>query len=85
MLIYQILNIISISLFQIYNSKYFSTQANELRLSSKIKMDIDVSGIPGNDRKKSVIDTSIHAEGSQVGDEIVRFNLKKKIYTTIFK
>ena len=75
----QILNIISISLFQIYNSKYFSTQANELRLSSKIKMDIDVSGIPGNDRKKSVIDTSIHAEGSQVGDEIVRFNLKKNM------
>ena len=75
----QILNIISISLFQIYNSKYFSTQANELRLSSKIKIDIDESAIPGNDRKKSVIDTSIHAEGSQVGDETVRFKLKKNM------
>ena len=75
----QILNIISISLFQIYNSKYFSTQANELRLSSKIKMDMDVSGIPGNDRKKSVINTSIHALESQVGDETVRFRLKKNM------
>lgn len=75
----QILNIISMSLFQIYNSKYFSTQANELRLSSKIKMDFDVSGIPGNDRKKSVIDTSIRAEQGQVGDETVRFKLKKNM------
>ena len=76
----QILNIISVSLFQIYDSKYFSTQANELRLSSKIKIDdMEVSGIQVNDRKKSVINTSVQAEESQVGDEIVRFNLKKNM------
>jgi hypothetical protein len=42
-------------------------------------MDMDVSGIPGNDRKKSVINTSIHALESQVGDETVRFRLKKNM------
>jgi hypothetical protein len=75
----QILNIITISLFHIYNSKYFSTQANELRLSSKININMNVSGIQGNNRKKSVINTSIHAEQGQVGDEIARFNLKKNM------
>ena len=75
----QILNIITISLFQIYNSRYFSTQANELRLSSKININMNVSGIQGNNRKKSVINASIQAEQSQVGDEIARFNLKKNM------
>ena len=75
----QILNIITVSLFQIYNSKYFSTQANELRLSSKINIDLNETEIPGNNRKKSVINSSIHADQGQVGDEIIRFNLKKNM------
>ena len=75
----QIMNIITISLFQIYNSRYFSTQANDIRLSSKININMDVSGIQGNNRKKSVINAFIQAEQSQVGDEIVRFNLKKNM------
>ena len=34
----QILNIITSSLYQVYNSKYFSTQANEQNLTKKLKI-----------------------------------------------
>ena len=43
----QILNIITSSLNQVYNSKYFSTVANEKNLTNKLKIE-DISGIGGN-------------------------------------
>ena len=41
----QILNILTLSLFEVYYSKHFSTKANDLRLSVDMKIEQDVSGI----------------------------------------
>ena len=77
----QILNIITSSLNQVYNSKYFSTQANEQTLTNKLKIE-DISAIGGNMK-----DTSVSAIGtkaivntkSEIGDDTVRFNIMKNI------
>ena len=77
----QILNIITSSLNQAYNSKYFSTQANEQTLTSKLKIE-DISAIGGNMK-----DTSVSAIGtktvvntkSELGDDTVKFNITKNI------
>ena len=55
----QILNIITASLYQVYNSKYFSTQANEQNLTNKLKIE-DISAIGGNMK-----DTSVSAIGTK--------------------
>ena len=47
----QILNIITSSLNQVYNSKYFSTQANEQTLTSKLKIE-DISAIGKTEEEK---------------------------------
>ena len=77
----QILNIITSSLYQVYNSKYFSTQANEKNLTNKLKIG-DISAIGGN-----VKDTSVSAIGTktvvntknEVGEENVKFTLRKNM------
>ena len=77
----QILNIITASLHQVYNSKYFSTQANEQTLTNKLKIE-DISAIGGNMK-----DTSVSAIGTktqvntknEIGDDTVRFNIMKNI------
>ena len=77
----QILNIISSSLYQAYNSKYFSTQANEKNLTSKLKIE-DISAIGGNMK-----DTSVSAIGTktvvnaknEVGEDTVKFDIRKNI------
>jgi hypothetical protein len=83
----QILNIITASLYQVYNSKYFSTQANEQNLTNKLKIE-DISAIGGNMK-----DTSVSAIGtktvvntkSEMGDDTVRFNIVKNIETDDLK
>ena len=77
----QILNIVTSSLNQIYNSKHFSTQANEKSLTDKLKIE-DISGIGGN-----VKDTSVSTLGTktvvntknEVGEDTVKFYLKKNM------
>ena len=81
----QILNIITSSMFKVYNSNYFSSQANEKILSSNIKIGGDVSSIGGsmqnltvsnlgNNNNKTVLSTN-----SEIGDEIARFDIKKNM------
>ena len=79
----QILNILTSSIFQVYNSKYFSTKANDLRLSLDMKIDEDISGIggPGN-RNMSVSAVgadSISDTKNQVGDSTVSFDIRKNM------
>ena len=77
----QILNIISSSLSQVYNSKYFSTQANEQNLTNKLKIE-DISAIGGNMK-----DTSVSAIGTktvvntinEVGEDTIKFDINKNI------
>ena len=79
----QILNIITASLFQAYNSKYFSTQANNIRISTNIKMDIDVSGIHGNTRTMSASNIAGNitecADSTEVGDDTAKFIFNKNM------
>ena len=83
----QILNIVAVSLNQVYNSKHFSTQANEQNMSSKLKIE-DISAIGGNMK-----DTSVSAIGTKavvntkndVGDDTVKFNITKNIETDDLK
>ena len=75
----QILNIITSSISQVYNSKYFSTQANEQNLTNKLKIE-DISDIGGNMK-----DTSVSALGtktilntkSELGEDTVKFDINK--------
>ena len=77
----QILNIITASLYQVYNSKYFSTQANEKNLTNKLKIE-DISAIGGNMK-----DTSVSAIGTkaivnaknEIGEDTVRFDFTKNL------
>ena len=77
----QILNIVTSSLCQVYNSKHFSTQANEKNLTSKLKIE-DISAIGGNMK-----DTSVSAIGTkaalntknEVGEDTVKFDIRKNI------
>ena len=83
----QILNIVSASLYQVYNSKYFSTQANEQNISNKLKIE-DISAIGGNmkDTSVSAIGTKTNvATKNEVGDENVKFNITKNIETDDLK
>ena len=80
----QILNVLTSSIFNVYNSHYFSSQANELRLSSNIQIE-DISGIEGtndnletggknnddNDTDKTI------TSSNEIGEDILNFNLKK--------
>ena len=83
----QILNIITASLYQVYNSKYFSTQANEQNISSKLKIQ-DISAIGGNMKDMSVSAIGTKAQlntSNEVGDETVHFNINKNLQTDDLK
>ena len=75
----QILNIITSSLYQVYNSKYFSTQANEQNLTKKLKIP-DISAIGGNMKDTSVsaigTKTAVNAK-NEVGEDTVKFTMIK--------
>jgi hypothetical protein len=78
----QILNIITCSMFEVYNSKYFSSQANEKNLSSTIKIE-DISSITGTMQNLTVSNlgnknnkTNLSSK-NEIGDEIVDFTMKK--------
>ena len=77
----QILNIITSSLNQVYNSKYFSTVANEKNLTNKLKIE-DISGIGGNMKDTSVsaigTKTQVNAK-NEVGEDTVRFDIVKNM------
>ena len=77
----QILNIISSSLYQAYNSKYYSTQANEKNLKSKLKIE-DISAIGGNMKDISVsaigTKTAVNAK-NEVGEDTVKFDIRKNL------
>ena len=83
----QILNIITASLYNVYNSKYFSTQANEQNLTKKLKIS-DISAIGGNMK-----DTSVSAIGTktvvntknEVGEDTVKFTMIKNTETDDLK
>ena len=77
----QILNILSISIFQVYYSKYFSSKANDSRLSKDINIEEDLSGIGGGYTNLS---TSVSAEQlsdtkNKVGDCTINFDIKKNM------
>ena len=78
----QFLNIITASLYQVYNSKYFSTQANERNLTNKLKIE-DISAIGGNmkDTSVSAINTKavVNAK-NEIGEDTVRFNFDKNLH-----
>ena len=78
----QILNIITGSLFQVYNSKYFSSQANEQRLNNNLQFGGDISSIGGTMQSLTVSNVggnnrTVIASNSEVGDDITKFNFMK--------
>ncbi len=81
----QILNIICSSIFKVYNSNYFSTEAHEQKLSSSIKIGQDVSCIGGAMQSMSVSNIGINSNKtvlsseSELGDDTTRFELKKNM------
>ena len=85
----QILNIISSSIFYVYSSKYFSSEANELRLSNNIKIGEDVSCIGGTMQSMSVSNIggnnkTVLSSNSEIGEDIVKFD-KLMIYIDLKK
>ena len=72
----QILNILTISIFQVYYSKYFSSKANDNRLSTDIDIAEDISGIAGS--------YNTNLSTSATGDQIADAKCKVGDYTTVF-
>ena len=86
----QILNIMTASIYQVYNSKFFSSQANEKRLSNNIQIGGDMSSIGGtmqnltisnlgNNNKTAITSTS------EVGEDTARFDIRKNYEKDDFK
>ena len=81
----QILNILFISIFQVYYSKMFSTKANDTRLSKDINInEEEVSGIGGGYNTNMSTTTTVLGEqlsntNSTVGDYTASFKLKKNM------
>ena len=77
----QILNILSISIFQVYYSKHFSSKANDSRLSKDIDIEEDLSGIRGGytNLSTSVSGEQISDTKSKVGDNTINFDIKKNM------
>ena len=80
----QILNIISVSIFQVYNSNYFSSQANDKRLSNNFNIGVDMSSIGGETFQSLTVSNIGNPNNknslsscSEVGDEIAKFNINK--------
>ena len=78
----QILNILTLSLFQVYYSKHFSTKANDFRLSVDMEIEQDVSGIGGGgygNMSTSGVGVDLSDAKCQVGDNSISFNIKKNM------
>ena len=78
----QILNILTISIFQVYYSKFFSSKANDTRLSIDINIGEDVSGIGGAYKENmsiSVAGDQLADSKSKVGDYTASFDIKKNM------
>ncbi len=77
----QILNVLTLSISQVYNSKHFSAKANDLRLSHDMNLDDDnVSRIGGGFNSISISaigDQHTTDSKSEVGDETAIFEIKK--------
>ena len=79
----QILNIITSSLFYVYNSNHFSSQANEKRLSNNIQIGGDISGIGGPMQNLTMSNLgnnkTVLGSKNDVGDDITTFNIIKNM------
>ena len=79
----QILNILTISIFQVYISKYFSTKANNNRLSKDINInEEEVSGIAGGyntNMSTSITGEQLTDSKSKIGDYTASFKIKKDL------
>ena len=80
----QILNIITASIFHVYNSKNFSTQANEQRLSSNIQIGADMSSIGGTMQSLTVSNLgnnnkTVIGSNSEVGEDTASFDIIKNM------
>ena len=79
----QILNIISVSVFQVYNSNNFSSQANEKRLSNTFNIGGDMSSIGGTLQSLTVSNIgnvnnkTVISSASEEGDDIAKFDINK--------
>ena len=78
----QVLNIITASIFQVYNSNFFSSQANEKRLSTNINIGADMSSIGGTMQNFSVSNIgnnnkTVLNSNSDIGEDTAHFVFKK--------
>ena len=77
----RIMNILTSSIYHVYNSNYFSSQANEQRLSSSIKIGADMSSIGGTMQNLTVSNLgnnnkTVITSPSELGDDTAKFDLK---------
>ena len=90
----QILNIISASIFHVFNSPFFSSKANEIILNNNIQIGEDVSCIKG--AFQNVTNMAVNATNmggnktvlstkSEVGDETIKFRMRKNMEIDEFK
>ena len=78
----QILNVLTISIFQVYYSKFFSSKANDTRLSNDINIGEDVSGIVGAynaNMSTSATGDQFADIKSKIGDYTASFDIKKNM------
>ena len=77
----QILNILLISIFQVYYSKHFSSKANDSRLSKDIDIGEDLSDIGGgyNNLSASISGEQLSDTQNKVGDYTINFDIKKNM------
>ena len=80
----QILNILTISIYQTYISKYFSSQANDIRISNTFQIGGDMSSIGGTMQNLTVSNLGGNNNktlfsASEVGDDIARFDINKNM------
>jgi len=78
----QILNVLTISIFQVYYSKFFSSKANDSRLSTDIDIGEEVSDIGGAYKANmsiSVTGDQLADTKSKIGDNTATFEIRKNM------
>ena len=78
----QILNVLTISIFQVYYSKFFSSKANDSRLSTDIDIGEEVSDIGGAYKANmsiSVTGDQLADTKSKIGDNTATFDIRKNM------
>ena len=82
----QILNITVASISKVYESQYFSVQANEQRLKVDIKIEGDISSITGqkinntnSNTNSTLVNNNIFSTKNEIGDENISFDFNKNI------